>query len=227
MRILVVDDDSGLREQLKTSLIRERYDMDTAADGEEALDKLFENSYDLVVLDIMLPKRDGLAVLKEMRTADIDTPVIMLTARGSIDDRIKGLDTGADDYLPKPFALEELVARIRSLLRRTGDQTNAYLSVRGLTLNTISREIRFGSELLTLTPKEFSIIEFLLYNKNRLITRFNLAEHVWGDAYDPFTMSNFIDVHIKNLRHKLKNVGCPEIVETVRGVGFIIKDDNV
>ena len=227
MRILVVDDDSGLREQLKTSLTCERYDVDTAADGEEALDTLFGNSYDLVVLDIMLPKRDGLEVLREMRTADIDTPVIMLTARGSIDDRIKGLDSGADDYLPKPFALEELVARIRSLLRRVGDQANAYLSVRGLTLNTISREIRFGSELLMLTPKEFSIIEFLLYNKNRMITRFNLAEHVWGDAYDPFTMSNFIDVHIKNLRHKLKDVGCPEIVETVRGVGFIVKDDNV
>lgn len=227
MRILVVDDDLGLREQLKKSLIRERYDLDTAADGEEALDKLFGNSYDLVVLDIMLPKRDGLEVLKEMRIADIDTPVIMLTARGSVDDRIKGLDTGADDYLPKPFALEELVARIRSLFRRAGDQTNAFLSVRGLTLNAISREIHFGSELLMLTPKEFSIIEFLLYNKNRLITRFNLAEHVWGDAYDPFTMSNFIDVHMKNLRRKLKDVCCPEIIETVRGVGFIIKDDNV
>jgi DNA-binding response OmpR family regulator len=227
MRILVVDDDLGLRKQLKTSLISQHYDVDSAADGEEALDKLFGSSYDLVVLDIMLPKRDGLAVLKEMRTADIDTPVIMLTARGSIDDRIKGLDTGADDYLPKPFAFEELVARIRSLLRRAGDQANAYLSVQGLTLNTINREIRFGSGLLTLTPKEFSIIEFLLYNKNRLITRFNLAEHVWGDAYDPFTMSNFIDVHIKNLRQKLKDAGCPEIVETVRGVGFIVRDESI
>lgn len=224
MRILMVDDDSGLREQLKTSLNRQGYDVEFAADGEEALDKLFDSSYALVVLDIMLPKRDGLSVLEEMRKADIDTPVIMLTARGSIDDRIKGLDTGADDYLPKPFAFEELVARIRSLLRRAGDQASSYLSVRGITLNTINREIRFGSVPLTLTPKEFSIIEFLLYNKNRLITRFNLAEHVWGDAYDPFTMSNFIDVHIKNLRQKLKDVGCPEIVETVRGVGFIIRD---
>jgi DNA-binding response OmpR family regulator len=227
MRIMVVDDDSGLREQLKASLIRQRYDVDTAADGEEALDKLFESSYDLIILDIMLPKMDGLAVLKEMRTANIGTPVLMLTARGSIGDRIRGLDTGADDYLPKPFALEELVARIRSLLRRAGEQSDAYLSVRGLTLNTINREIRFGSKPLTLTPKEFSIVEFLLYNKNRLITRFNLAEHVWGDAYDPFTMSNFIDVHIKNLRQKLKDAGCPEIVETVRGVGFIIRDESV
>jgi len=227
MRILVVDDDSGLRKQLETSLIRQRYDVDSAGDGEEALNKLFETSYDLVVLDIMLPKRDGLDVLKEMRTTDIKTPVIMLTARGAIDDRIKGLDAGADDYLPKPFALEELVARIRSLLRRAGDQANAYLSVRGLTLDTIKREIRFGSALLTLTPKEFSIIEFLFYNKNRMITRFNLAEHVWGDAYDPFTMSNFIDVHIKNLRQKLKDAGCPEIVETVRGIGFIVRDKTV
>jgi len=226
MRILVVDDDSGLREQLKTSLARQRYDVDTAADGEKALDRIFDSRYDLVILDIMLPQRDGLAVLREMRAADIDTPVIMLTAKGSIADRIRGLDTGADDYLPKPFALEELVARIRSLLRRAGDQANASLVVRGLTLNPVSREIRFGSEPLTLTPKEFSILEFLLYNKNRLITRFNLAEHVWGDAYDPFTMSNFIDVHIKNLRQKLKEVGCPEIVETVRGVGFIIKDEG-
>jgi DNA-binding response OmpR family regulator len=226
MRILVVEDDPGLREQLKASLVSQRYDTDAAADGEEALDRLFDGRYDLVVLDIMLPKRDGLAVLKEMRTANIDTPVIMLTARGSIDDRIKGLDAGADDYLPKPFAFEELVARIRSLLRRAGDQADALLTVRGLTLNTINREIRFGSNPLKLTPKEFSIIEFLLYNKNRLITRFNLAEHVWGDAFDPFTMSNFIDVHIKNLRQKLKDAGCPDIIATVRGIGFIIKDES-
>jgi len=227
MRILVVDDDSGLCEQLSKSLARQRYDVDSASDGEKALDKLFEYRYDLVILDIMLPKRDGMEVLKEMRKAGMDTPVIMLTARGSVADRIKGLDAGADDYLPKPFALEELVARIRSLLRRAGDQANACITVRDLSLNTINREIHFNSVPLMLTPKEFSILEFLLYNKNRLITRFNLAEHVWGDAYDPFAMSNFIDVHIKNLRQKLKDVRCPEIIETVRGVGFIVRDEDI
>ncbi len=226
MRILLVDDDAGLREQLELSLVRQRYVVDTAADGEEALVKLFEILYDIIVLDIMLPKRDGLAVLKEIRKADIKTPVIMLTARRSVDDRIKGLDAGADDYLPKPFAFEELVARIRSLLRRSSGQTEANLSARGLTLNTITREIRFGAEKLSLTPKEFSMIEFLLYNKNRLITRFNLAEHVWGDSYDPFTMSNFIDVHIKNLRQKLKDAGCMDLIETVRGVGFIVREET-
>ncbi len=198
MKLLIVDDEPDLLDQLVKMLTDQRYDVDTAADGEAALDKLFENPYDLVVLDIMLPKIDGLTVLKEMRAAGIRTPVIMLTAKGAVEDKVKGLDYGADDYLAKPFATAELMARIRTLFRRSGEQLHAVLAVDDITLDTRTREVRRQDRIIELTPKEFSILEFLLYNKNRAVSRFTLAEHVWGDAFDPFTMSNFIDVHLKN-----------------------------
>ena len=226
MRILVVEDDAGLCEQLYRSLQGQRYDVDTAGDGQQALDKIFDQDYDLIILDIMLPAMDGFQVLQEIRTAEIKTPVIILTARGAVDDRIKGLDGGADDYLAKPFSLAELMARIRAMLRRTSDHANAALTSGRVILNTVSREVFFNGRLLDLTNKEFSIFEFLLYNKNQVVSRFNMAEHVWGDAYDPFAMSNFIDVHIKNLRAKLKAVGCLDVIKTVRGIGFTIQDQD-
>ena len=224
MKILVVDDAPDLLDQLRRELTRQKYDVDTAADGETALDKLFDNSYDLVLMDIMLPKIDGLTVLKELRRAKTQTPVLMLTARGAVEDRIKGLDFGADDYLAKPFAMAELMARIRSLLRRGGEQGDAVLAIRDITLDTKNREVRKKDLRLELTPKEFSILEFLLYNKNRAVSRFTLAEHVWGDEFDPFTMSNFIDVHIKNLRRKLGDADAKTIIRTIRGIGFIIEE---
>jgi len=225
MRILIVDDEIKLLQQLQEAITADKYDVDTAADGEAALDRLFANPYDLVILDIMLPVMDGLNVLREMRRADIKTPVLMLTAKGDIEDRIRGLDLGADDYLAKPFSIAELMARIRALLRRTSDQGISLLETGTLTLNAATREVEVNRQPVYLTPKEFSILEFLLYNKNRTISRFNLAEHVWGDEFDPFTMSNFIDVHIKNLRRK---IGDREgsIIQTVRGIGFLIKDDT-
>ncbi len=225
MRILIVDDEIKLLQQLQETITADRYDVDTAVDGETALDKLFANPYDLVILDIMLPVIDGLSVLSEMRQADIKTPVLMLTAKGDIEDRIRGLDLGADDYLAKPFSIAELMARIRALLRRTSDQGISLLEIGALTLNTATREVEVNCQPVNLTPKEFSILEFLLYNKNRTISRFNLAEHVWGDEFDPFTMSNFIDVHIKNLRRKIgDNDGT--IIQTIRGIGFLVKDNN-
>ncbi len=225
MKLLLVDDEPGLLDQLVKMLTRQRYDVDTAADGEAALDKLFENPYDLVVLDIMLPKTDGLTVLKEMRAAGIRTPVLMLTAKGAVEDKVKGLDYGADDYLAKPFATAELMARIRTLFRRSGEQMHAVLIVNDITLDTRTREARRQGRILELTPKEFSILEFLLYNKNRAVSRFTLAEHVWGEAFDPFTMSNFIDVHLKNLRRKIGDAGDHKVIRTIRGIGFIIEDD--
>jgi len=224
MKILMVDDAPDLLDQLRRELNRQKYDVDTAADGEAALDKLFDNSYDLVLLDIMLPKIDGLAVLKELRRAKIQTPVLMLSARGAVEDKIKGLDYGADDYLAKPFAMAELMARIRSLLRRGGEQGDAVLVIRDITLDTKAREVRQKDRRVELTPREFSILEFLLYNKNRAVSRFTLAEHVWGDEFDPFTMSNFIDVHIKNLRRKLGDADAKTIIRTIRGIGFIIEE---
>jgi DNA-binding response OmpR family regulator len=178
------------------------------------------------VLDIMLPKTDGLTVLREMRAAGIRTPVLMLTARGAVEDKVKGLDYGADDYLAKPFAMAELMARIRSLFRRSGEQMDSVLTVNDITLDTKTREVRRQDRIIELTPKEFSILEFLLYNKNRAVSRFTLAEHVWGDAFDPFTMSNFIDVHLKNLRRKIGDTAGNKIIRTIRGIGFIIEDDK-
>ena len=225
MRILLVDDEPKLLKQLSQSLAADKYDVDTAADGEAALDKLFANLYDLILLDIMLPKTDGLSVLREMRQAEIKTPVLMLSAKGDIEDRIKGLDLGADDYLAKPFSIAELMARIRALLRRTTEQKISLLKIGNISLNTATREVTMDHQALNLTPKEFSILEFLLYNENRVISRFNLAEHVWGDEFDPFTMSNFIDVHIKNLRRKLGDTD-GTLIRTVRGIGFLIKSDS-
>ncbi|MBN2331479.1 MAG: response regulator transcription factor [Deltaproteobacteria bacterium] len=225
MRILIVDDEPQLVEQLRQSLTGQQYHVDTAGDGEEALDRLFDNAYDLILLDIMLPKRDGFEVLKELRQAEIKTPVLMLTARGEIGERVCGLDLGADDYLAKPFSLAELMARIRALLRRSSDHSQPVLTVAEIILNTISREVRNQDHEVPLTPKEFSILEFLLYNKNRVVSRFSIAEHVWGDDFDPFTMSNYIDVHIKNLRRKLDDLN-GTIIQTVRGVGYVIKGDK-
>ena len=225
MRILIVDDEQTLLDQLRKALEGQRYMVDTALDGEEALDKLFESPVDLVVLDIMLPGMDGLEVLRALRREGDDTPVLMLTAKGDIDDKIKGLDLGADDYLAKPFSFDELLARVRALLRRSGGQSESVLQAGDLSLDTVSREVNRGGAPLNLTAREFSILEFFLYNKNRAVSRFSLAEHVWGDAFDPFSMSNFMDVHIKNLRKKIGD-SHGTIIQTIRGVGYIIKDET-
>jgi len=224
MKILIVDDEQTLVEQLQNALKHQRYLVETATEGETALDKLFDSPFDAVVLDIMMPKMDGWTVLKEARKAGLDTPVLMLTAKGDVEDRVKGLDLGADDYLAKPFSLDELLARLRALLRRSGSSVETLLQVQDLGLDTVTREVTKGGKPVELTPREFSILEFLLYNKNRAVSRFSLAEHVWGDDFDPFSMSNFMDVHIKNLRHKIGDSGHAKIVRTIRGVGYIIKD---
>ena len=225
MRVLIVDDEQALVEQLQNALEHQRYIVETATDGEAALDKLFDTPFDAVILDIMMPKMDGWAVLEEARKGGIHTPVLMLTAKGDVEDRVRGLDTsGADDYLAKPFSLNELLARLRALLRRSGTPAEAVLHVRDVALDTVSREVTKGGSPVELTPREFSILEFLLYNKNRAVSRFSLAEHVWGDDFDPFSMSNFMDVHIKNLRHKIGDSGQGRIIRTLRGVGYIIQD---
>lgn len=224
MRILIVDDEQTLLDQLRKGLEEQRYMVETALDGEAALDKLFETPVDLVILDIMLPGVDGLEVLRALRGEGDATPVLMLTAKGDIDDRIKGLDLGADDYLAKPFSFDELLARVRALLRRSGGQAGSVLKAGDLRLDTVSREVSRGGEPLNLTAREFSILEFFLYNKNRAVSRFSLAEHVWGDAFDPFSMSNFMDVHIKNLRKKIGDAD-GSVIRTIRGVGYIVKDE--
>jgi DNA-binding response OmpR family regulator len=148
----------------------------------------------------------------------------MLTAKGDSTDKVKGLDLGADDYLSKPFSMDELLARVRALLRRSAGQCQSVLEFGELTLDTVNRKVTMGGKPVELTPREFSILEFLLHNKDRVVTRFSLAEHVWGEDFDPFSMSNFMDVHMKNLRHKIGDTGNARIIRTVRGVGYIIGD---
>ena len=223
MHILIVDDDTGLLDQLKTALTKKQYEVDIAENGEQALDKIFDVPYDLVLLDIMLPRMDGLSVLNEVRKAGIDMPILMLTARSDVQDRVKGLDHGADDYLAKPFSMAELMARIRAMLRRKGNRT-PMLEAGPVCLDTAKRQVSLNGEEVHLTAKEFSILEFLLHNKGSAVSRFNMAEHIWGEEFDPFSMSNYVDVHIKNLRKKLTPHGKNPIIKTIRGIGFIIDE---
>lgn len=221
MHILVVEDEPELLEKLVSVLNSEQYTTETAGDGEEALDKIWNETHDLILLDIMLPRLSGLDVLKEIRNAGIVTPVLMLSAKGDVVDKVLGLNLGADDYLPKPFSLAELLARVRALLRR-GAETNPVIESGSISLNTVSRVVLKDGQPVSLTTKEFAILEFLLHNRGRAISRFVLAEHVWGDNFDSFSMSNFVDVHMKNLRKKLKTDDDQQLIKTVRGFGYII-----
>ena len=222
MRVLVVDDEVELCEQIASALRQQQYAVDTAGDGVLALEKIFTEPYDLIVLDVMLPEKDGFSVLRELREEGVKSPVLMLTAKGEVSNRIRGLDLGADDYLHKPFSLAELLARIRALLRRTHEHASPYLNIGNIRLDTNTRVVTLDNEPVSLTPKEYSLLEFLLYNRNRAISRFNMAEHVWGEAFDPFIMSNNIDVHIKNLRKKLDDQA-GRLIVTVRGVGYMAR----
>ena len=223
MRVLIVDDEPELCAQIARTLKEQQYAVDMAGDDAEAVERIFTDPYDLIVLDVMLPEKDGFTVLGEMRAEGKSIPVLMLTARGEIQDRVKGLDLGADDYLHKPFSMAELLARIRALIRRSHTQASPLLTVGDIHLDTGTREVTRSGRPVSLTPKEFALLEFLLYNRNRAISRFNLAEHVWGDAFDPFTMSNTIDVHIRNLRRKVDDQA-GEVIVTVRGIGDMVRD---
>lgn len=222
MNILIIDDEPYLLEKLVSVLTSEHYTVETADDGKAGLEKIWNDTYDLILLDIMLPGMNGLEILSEIREAKISTPVLMLTAKGDIDDKVAGLNLGADDYLAKPFSLAELLARVRALIRR-GSTGSPVIEAGYIRLNTVNREVTKDGENLTLTTKEFALLEFLLHNRGRAISRFTLAEHVWGDNFDPFSMSNFIDVHMSNLRKKLKTSDQEQLIKTVRGFGYLIE----
>jgi DNA-binding response OmpR family regulator len=225
MNILIIDDEPYLLEKLKSVLIGEHYNVETSDDGRKGLEKIWDETYDLILLDIMLPSMSGLEVLSEIRKAGVETPVLMLTAKGDIQDKVTGLNLGADDYLAKPFSLAELLARVRALIRR-GNSGSPVMEAGDICLNTVSREVTKNGELLTLTAKEFAILEFLLHNRGRAISKFTLAEHVWGDDFDPFSMSNFIDVHMSNLRKKLKSSEQDSVIKTIRGYGYLIEKEE-
>jgi DNA-binding response OmpR family regulator len=226
MRIIVVEDEEALALRIKSILESEKYQVSVAFDGSDGLELALTEEYDLLVLDILLPGVGGIEILKELRNAGKTVPVLLLTAKNRIEDKVAGLDAGADDYLTKPFALPELLARVRALLRRKSDAKSAVLGVSDLEVNTTSHEVARAGTPVELTPKEYAILELLLYNKNRVLSRISIAEHVWGDNFDLATMTNFVDVHVKNLRKKIDTDRGGSIITTIRGVGYVIKDDQ-
>jgi len=221
MRILVVEDDVDLADILCRALTEQLYQVEVTYDGESARYQALAEPFDLVVLDLMLPKVDGITVCRDLRRAGKTTPVIMLTARDKTDDRILGLDAGADDYLVKPFSMGELCARIRAVVRRAEHQTDEVLSVGSLRLDPHSSFVRRGGREIMLTAKEFALLLYLMQHPGRVLTRTEILEHVWDANYDGF--GNVVDVYVNYLRNKLEERGEPRVIETVRGRGYLLK----
>ncbi len=225
MRVLIVEDEQNIAKYLKQGLKEQGYAVDLAFTGLESLDWVDVVKYDVILLDILLPEMDGFTVCQEIRKRNIWTPVLMLTARDAIDDRVTGLDAGADDYLCKPFALRELLARIRALSRRTMDgPRTTLLEVGNLSLDTVSQEVKRSNKLIEVTAKEFSILEYLMREPGRVYSRSEIAEHVWN--FDADNQSNVIDVYIRNLRRKIDDAYEPKLIHTIRGSGYRIKAEE-
>lgn len=222
MTILIIEDEKKLVEILKKALHSERYAFDVAYDGKEGLEKALQNNYSLIILDLSLPKKDGLDVCKELRTKFIHTPIIMLTARGVTEDRIKGLDVGADDYLLKPFSLDELFARIRAVLRRRKVTESTFISFQDLVLDGKKHVVSRGGKALSLTPKEYRLLETLLRNEGRAIPRAQLIEEAWGKDFKDINLE--LNVHMRYLRRKVDLGRKESLIKTVRGVGYILTD---
>lgn len=223
MRLLVVEDDARLSEVLMRGLREAGYAVDGARDGTSALTQLASNTYDAVVLDVMIPSPDGFEVCRHMRSAKLATPVLMLTARDAVEDRIAGLDCGADDYLTKPFAFTELLARIRALLRRGPMTAAPTLQIGDLRINTASHRVFRGEEEIGLTSKEYALLEYLARNAGRVISRAEIAEHVWDENFDPF--SNVIEVYVNRLRRKVDRAE-PHRIVTRRNEGYMLRDEG-
>jgi DNA-binding response OmpR family regulator len=220
-RVLVVEDDEAIADVLRRSLRAEGHEVKSAGDGAEALTAAEQFTPDLVVLDLGLPRLDGIEVLRRLRADGSDVPVLILTARTETGDRVEGLDSGADDYLPKPFERAELLARIRALLRRRPPRGSASILVGDLQLNPDTREVKRGDREIELTNREFELLEYLARNQKLVVSRERLLEDVWG--YDPFEQTNTIDVFISNLRRKLEEGGEPRLLHTKRGAGYVLK----
>ena len=225
MTVLVVDDDQAVREALRRALTMQGYSVQLAADGEEALATLSANgsTVDLLIVDILMPRLDGIEVTKRLRADGSAMPILMLTARDQVSDRVAGLEAGADDYLVKPFALEELVARVRALLRRLGaDEAGTTLTFADVTLDTGTRDVSRGDQSLTLTRTEFALLELFLRNPKQVLTRSVIFDRVWG--YDFGYGSNSLDVYISYLRKKTEAGGAPRLIHTIRGVGYALRE---
>jgi len=223
-RVLIVEDDPNVRTALSRALSFEGYEVDTASDGGRGLEAVASNPPDVIVLDVMMPFVDGLEMCRRLRARGDNTPVLMLTALGDVADRVEGLDAGADDYLAKPFALEELLARVRALLRRSSGDVTEVLSFADLTMNLATREVARGGEPVPLTKTEFDLLEVLLRAGGRVVTRDQIYRDVWG--FDFETSSNSLDVYVGYLRRKTEAGGRPRLIHTVRGVGYVLRDGS-
>ncbi|MGH7931170.1 MAG: response regulator [Candidatus Binatia bacterium] len=222
MHILVVEDEKKVASFIRRGLEAARYTVEVEHDGEAALKRLLTAEYDLVILDVMLPKLDGLSLMKELRQRKVNVPVLLLTARITVADKVMGLDLGADDYLTKPFAFEELLARVRALLRR-GTAAPAMLAIANLRLDPATHEVTRDNKRIDLTAKEYALLEFLLRRRDQVLSRAVIAQHVWGVNYDTFT--NVIDVYVNYLRKKIDSGFEPKLIHSVRGVGYVLKEE--
>lgn len=223
MRILVVEDEKKVASFIKKGLQEEHYAVDIAYDGEEGLALAQINEYDLILLDIMLPKLDGMEVLRRIRRNGFGVPILILTAKDSVEDIVTGLDTGSDDYLTKPFSFAELVARVRALLRRKAKEKTDILTIGDLSLSTSTHRVKRGTREIELTPKEYALLEYFMRNPNRILTRTLITEHVWDYHFDPET--NVIDVYVNYLRKKIDQGFEKKLIHTIRGSGYMMKDE--
>lgn len=224
MRILVVEDEKRIADFIVRGLKEEHYAVDVAYDGEEGLYLAEINPYDLMIFDIMLPKQDGIAMCKQLRAKKVITPILMLTARAAVKDKVSGLNSGADDYLTKPFSFEELLARVKVLLRRQHTAKTSILKVGDLELNQLNHEASRAGKKIVLTSKEYSLLEYLMLHEGEVISRWMISEHVWNEQFD--SMTNVIDVHIRNLRNKIDDAHKKKLIQTIRGSGYILKNPS-
>ena len=222
MRILVVEDEAKLANAIRRALILQKYAVDIAYDGQEGLDFAVGESYDLIILDLNLPKIDGLEICKQAREEGVRTPILILTAKGQISDRVTGLDIGADDYMVKPFSFEELFARIRALVRRNSNPAEVILKIGDLTINPITFKVKRAGKAIELSAKEFAILEYLVRHKNSVVTRGQIVDHVWNYSAD--VLPSTVEVHVKHLRDKIDNPFKVKLIKTVRGFGYEIRE---
>ena len=224
MRLLFAEDERDLNRILTKKLTEEGYSVDSCYDGEEAMDYLTAIHYDGVILDVMMPKADGFAVLENMRKQGIDTPVLFLTARDAVSDRVHGLDLGASDYLVKPFSMEELMARVRALTRRSYDTQSSTLTAADLTMDLRGHTVTRAGKTIELSAKEYALLSYLLHNKNLVLTREQIEDHIWNADYEGGT--NVVDVYIRYLRKKVDDGFEPKLIHTVRGVGYVLREES-
>ena len=223
MKILVVEDEKKVASFIQRGLEEESFSVDIATNGEEGLTMAEANHYDLILMDVMLPKKDGLTVIKELRNKEITAPVLCLTAKDSVEDIVAGLDSGSDDYLTKPFAFAELLARVKALVRRGAKDRGAEIYFADLRLDPVTHKVWRSDKSIDLTAKEYGLLEYFMRNPNQVLTRAMIAEHVWDYTFDSFT--NIIDVYVNYLRKKVDKDHAKKLIHTIRGVGYVLKED--